>query len=382
LGEYVIIHSNVVRKWFEMMKNPEIKKQINKLYLISALEGLPIAAASWVALLAARGFSIGEIGILEAVFHAVSLCGEIPSGVLADVLGRKKTMIASRLMRVFSAVLMIFSDGFFGAMISIAILALSYNLASGTREALAFDSLKKFGKEEEYDKYASTEMVIYRICSAVALLLAGFSLYLGYKKAYAVDVVLCLVGVFAAFLLTDAGGYEKNPLSFKARVIDCVKESLRFLKENPKAGWLILLNSFIGAVSVLLLYFLQAKLPEFGLPDTFLGPALFVMTLGAVLGSKVIQYCKKWKYGSVLAASILGILFGLASLFFKNPWIVILGGFISAFSDDFIQVRFDVVLNNMIPSEQRATLISICSFSFSLVMIILSPIMGYLLELL
>ena len=43
-----------------------------------------IAAASWVALLALRGFSLLQIGMLESIFHIVSLCFELPSGVVAD----------------------------------------------------------------------------------------------------------------------------------------------------------------------------------------------------------------------------------------------------------------------------------------------------------
>ena len=52
-----------------------------------------IAGASWVALLAMRGFSLLEIGVLESIFHVVSFCFEIPSGVAADVFGRKKTLV-------------------------------------------------------------------------------------------------------------------------------------------------------------------------------------------------------------------------------------------------------------------------------------------------
>ena len=67
-----------------------------------------------------------------------------------------------------------------------------------------------------------------------------------------------------------------------------------------------------------------------------------------------------------------------SSMFTHNVVAMIIGGFIGAFADDFLEVRTDVVLNNMIPSNQRATLMSINSFTFSVVMIILSPIFGWL----
>ena len=54
-----------------------------------------------------------------------------------------------------------------------------------------------------------------------------------------------------------------------------------------------------------------------------------------------------------------------------------LGGFLTAFADDLLQIRSDIALNNMIPAEQRATLISVNSFCFSVIMIVLSPLAGW-----
>ncbi len=51
---------------------------------------------------------------------------------------------------------------------------------------------------------------------------------------------------------------------------------------------------------------------------------------------------------------------------------------VGALSDDFLEVRTDVLLNEMIPSGQRATLISVNSFLFSMVMIVMSALMGWI----
>ena len=67
------------------MRNFNIKRQINKLYTLTTVSYFRIAGASWVALLALRGFSLLQIGILESIFHIASSCFEIPSGVVADV---------------------------------------------------------------------------------------------------------------------------------------------------------------------------------------------------------------------------------------------------------------------------------------------------------
>ena len=57
--------------------------------------------------------------------------------------------------------------------------------------------------------------------------------------------------------------------------------------------------------------------------------------------------------------------------------IMALGGFVAAIGDDALQVRTNAILQDMFPSEQRATLTSIESFSFSVIMIVLSPLAGF-----
>ena len=79
----------------------KIKQQLRRLYAVTAISSLQIAGASWVALLAARGFSLAEIGLAEGVFHLVSFLFEVPSGIIADVFGRKKSMVASQCTHIY-----------------------------------------------------------------------------------------------------------------------------------------------------------------------------------------------------------------------------------------------------------------------------------------
>ena len=108
-----------------------IRKQLSRLYLSSVVSNLTITGA-WLAILASRGFSLVEIGISETVFHITSIIFEIPSGVMADVFGRKKMLIVSNIMYTIATLIMIASNSFFMVCLSIAFHALTYNFSSGT----------------------------------------------------------------------------------------------------------------------------------------------------------------------------------------------------------------------------------------------------------
>lgn len=361
------------------MRKFNIRQQIGKLYLLTSVGYFQIAGASWVALLAMRGFSLLEIGMLESIFHIVSCIFEIPSGVAADVFGRKKTMVMSQLASLLSSVMMVWSEGFWATAFAIGFSALSYNLASGTREALAYDSLKLVGKENEYNTFAATDMMLYRITNSTSTLCAGLALFLGFRKAYTTDILFTLIALFIACSLKEVEiGTKTDEKKVSDRVVNTVRESWHFLLLNKKMRRIMVINAIIGAVSTLVLFFLQAKLPLAGLNQGMLGPVLFAMGMGAALGSRATSLFPSVSYKKVVLISSLIVIVSFLLAFTKSPAFMICGGFVGAFADDFLEVRTDVLINEMISSEQRATLISVNSFIFSIVMIVLSTWMGWI----
>lgn len=360
----------------------KIRKQIMGLYLSAVVGNLSLTGA-WVAILAARGYSLAEIGLAETVFHITSLLLEIPSGVLADLFGRKKMLVLSSLLRMIGNVAMILSCNLFMVCISLAFHAASYNFASGSGDALAYDSLKLAQREVYYEKYASNQLIIYRLCSGVSTMCAGFALLIGYRAAYGTDILMSAIQIGILLSLYEArvsGGEESREteltISVKSALTQCFLSSLSFMKRERKAIALMFANSFVGAVDILLLFFLQAKLPAVGMPGWALGFALFFMEMGGILGAKVILQWKGMRYRNVFAVTAVLVLSGVVVEHSGMYLFMALGGFIAAFADDALQVRTNTILQDMFPSEQRATLISMESFTFSVIMVVLSPLAG------
>lgn len=357
----------------------KIKKQLSKLYTSSVLGNLSLTGA-WVAILAARGYSLVEISIAETVFHITSIIFEIPSGVFADVFGRKKMLIVSTVMRMIGSIIMILSNNLFMVCISIAFMALSYNFSSGSGDALAYDSLKLARMESRFEKYESNQLIIYRLCSGISTLCAGFALTIGHRIAYGTDLVTGAIQIMILFSLREvyakdrSKNKERKPVS---KLIKCFQESLAFLEKARKAMGIMLCNSLIGAVDILLLFFLQAKLPEKGMSEWWLGLALLFMEMGGIVGSKLILKLPKLSYKWIFSISTLLVLTGLLAEHSPLCRVMSMGGFIAAVGDDALQVRTNALLQNMFPSEQRATLTSVDSFCFSAIMIVLSPLAGF-----
>ena len=141
------------------MKN--IRRNIKLDYITTFFSYFSFQSSIWVLYLAHCGMSLTQIGLLESFFHITSMIFEVPSGAAADLLGRKKSMIVSKLCLCISCVMMIFTRNFWVFGLSFAIQALGYNFNSGSEEALIYDTMKVLGEEDKYmGVYGKQNMII------------------------------------------------------------------------------------------------------------------------------------------------------------------------------------------------------------------------------
>lgn len=364
-----------------MSKN-NINRQLGLLYISNFMFNISIAGAAWVLLLVSDGYSLVRVGFAETVFHITSLIAEIPSGMFADVFGRKKSLILSCVMSMLSALVRGFVPGFAAVCVSVGFSALSYNFISGSDSAIAYDTLLEAGQTDRYDRYISTQTAVYRISNGIATLFAGAAVIMGNRNAQILSLAISAVNmVFLLFLRENKVILKKAGDSLGKRIKDVYKGSFSFLKGNKKVAGLIFRNALVGGIDVLLLFFLQAKLPMTGIPDWTLGPLLFIMSMGGILGALAARKVKKVTLGKLFIFCITLALLGLISEFTGVWYLMTAGGFFTAFADDLIQIRSDIALNRMVPAEQRATLISVNSFCFSVLMIFMSPLAGFIFSL-
>ncbi|MCR4767338.1 MAG: MFS transporter [Saccharofermentans sp.] len=364
------------------MTENNIKRQLGLLYISNFMFNISIAGAAWVLLLVSDGYSLVQVGFAETVFHITSLIAEIPSGMFADVFGRKKSLILSSVMSMLSALVRGFVPGFAAVCVSVGFSALSYNFISGSDSALAYDTLLEEGLAGKYDRYISTQTAVYRISNGIATLFAGVAVIMGNRNAQILSIGISAVNmVFLLFLRENKVILKKAGDSLFKRIKDVYKGSFSFLKGNKKVAGLIFRNALVGGIDVLLLFFLQAKLPMTGIPDWTLGPLLFIMSTGGILGALAARKVKNTTLGKLFVFCITLAVTGLLSEFTGVWYLMTIGGFVTAFADDLIQIRSDIALNRMVPAEQRATLISVNSFCFSVLMIFMSPLAGFIFSL-
>ena len=136
-----------------------LQTQLRRLNLFGFSSGLRITDAVWVVFLVSRGFSLWQIGLAEGIFHVVSLLCEIPSGMAADLMGRRRALAAAGLCGIVSALLMAFTHSFFGVCLSMIFSALAGSFISGSDEALRLVPPRRLSLEQCLEFLADDELL-------------------------------------------------------------------------------------------------------------------------------------------------------------------------------------------------------------------------------
>lgn len=364
-----------------MNKMNKLYRNIKLDYLFTIIRNIDMSSSIWVLYLAYRGMSLLEIGILEGVYHITGMIFEIPSGAVADLLGRKKTVLAGRLCMTLSCICMLLANGFWGFALSFFIQALSSNLNSGSEEALLYDSMKLCGREEEFLKVSGRLNMLMEIAQAIAVVAGGILAEYSYVWCYGACIVIALLGFVTALFFAEPpiGGEKSNTKpGLLQRLRSHFATSLAILKENRSIRNIVIYYSAIFTAYTLLFFYSQQYFYDFGLNKVRISFIMLVAggvsCLGAAcseklysgLGEKIVNIC-----AIVIALGIAA--FGLQSL----P-IAIAALVLTSFCNSLLYPIQSISLNRLIPSEQRATLISVNSMAFSVGMAILFPAVGAL----
>lgn len=360
-----------------------LKKQLACIYTFDFFFSLRITDAVWVALLAARGFSLWEIGLAESVFHIVSLLCEVPSGMAADLLGRKKTLVSGGVCMVLQSLLMAFASDLFTICFAMGLNALAMTMFSGTTTALLYDSLKQEGCEEKYIQVSANSSQISMLANAVGSMASILNRFLGYAGFYLLNAAFGGISALANLLLAEPivtaaqANREKHPLrTLPEQFRQLVRDSLSILRTTPLAAKLIVSSAVVSVPSYLTKMFLQQRLIELGWPTELLFLPLLLGGAACVLGAEVgrrVRFRSMRRFYSVCAllCGVGTLLVGLAP-----AWGGLFGMMLVQGALEVYLLHERQKLNDAIPSDQRATLISVDSMAYSLLMIPASPLVG------
>jgi MFS family permease len=352
----------------------ELKKNVNKNYIYTLLQNIDLTRGIWMIYLAGKGMTLTQLGLLETIFHITSFLMEVPTGAVADIFGRKISRILGRILSLISVVLLLAANSFLWFAISFVFTALSYNLESGAGDALIYDSLKEIGEEEKYMKISGNKELFYQTAGIISFFVGGYLATKSYNMAFILTIIIGAITIAQSFTFNEPTigreKVEKDNIFIKQ-----LKESISAVKRNRKIGFLIIFVEIIMTFCTCIFFYLQNYLKGNGYNEAIIGIIYAASSLAAALGATQTHRIEKKikEQGMLLIIPIITVvcLWGVALSKYHYVFFILL-----MITESFIYVSTSDYINKMIPSENRATILSFASMAFSFFMITLFPIVG------
>lgn len=335
---------------------------------------------AYALILLGRGLSLVEISTIESVVIVTVFLAEVPSGILADRLGRKWSVVLFTLMLMFGELIFLFSTHYTQYLFLAVVTGLGFAFGSGAVESLIYDSLPIDGRDQHMTRamgrYHSVGQLAFFISPIVgAFLLADLAVE-RVQVVIFLTVMALLIGVLISLTLREPEQSKAaERLSSKAIFTNGLGEIRKSRQLQRILLIMVFATPFAGAlVTTLAPPYMDAQ----GVSPFAVGMALSIGSLIAALAQANVYRLEKWlgaRWALVFVTALPGVMYLLlaaAGLWGAIPvWVLIV---LMYGTNDLKAPLFSARQNALISSENRATVLSMINMVVNLFIGVAAPL--------
>ena len=328
-----------------------------------------------------HGLSMQDVFSLQALFGFVVLVTEVPSGYIADLLGRKNTLVVGAVFAAIGHSCLLIAEGFWTLALFELFLGLSHSLISGADLALLYDTELALGRSEDEQRQVVGKLYSARTFSEA---LAGVAcsmvmMFAGFKELVYLQVAIGWIPVLLVWRLVEPPGERLANEGHFANM----QNIMRYLIGHSSVLRLVVLALSIWSLTTFYaVWLLQQLWQEQGIELAHFGWLWGGLTLVAALAGRWAH-----RLESALGAKGVLLFIGIAPAvgYLGLETLGVAGGIVAS-TTFFLARGFGLVilrdaLNKRVPSEFRATANSLASFGFRGAFVVTGPIVGYVFDL-
>jgi MFS family permease len=369
----------------------ESARTVERTYLVLTLVTTLAASFIWginTLFLLSAGLSNTEAFTANAFFTAGQVIFEIPTGVVADVRGRRFSFMLGSATLLVSTLLYLLmwqiQAPFIGWALSSVLLGLGFTFFSGATEAWLVDALAATGHEGDLEMVFGRAMTVSGAAMLVGSVSGGFvaqatSLGVPYIIRAA---ILGLSLVIAFFYMHDLGFTPTRGVGPVDQVRTVIRGSIDGGWRNPPVRWLMLAAPFAGGVGIYAFYAFQPYLLQlYDDPTAYgiagLAAAIFAgaQIFGGLLVTRARRLFRRRTdaliLGSLVTVGALAVV-GMTTSFVVAIVLMTVWALVFAIIGPLRQA----FINGVIPSEQRATVLSFDNLMGSAGGVVAQPALG------
>jgi MFS family permease len=235
-----------------------------------------------------NGLDLVDVHLLQAIFAVAIVVLEVPTGMVADRLGKRASLEAGMWAVIVGMLVYALGHSFSAFLAAELLLALGISLHSGAGSALLFDSLEALDRAAEFSRYEGRarglQLVAFGLCTLAGGLVGAHS----YRATVWMTAAGPLLALVMARLLVEVQTRPARPRSWREGVRAynrLIAEALRFVYKHRLVRWQIVFLALLTASGIWLLWIYQPYMELAGLPVWAFGLAFTLFNLVAATGS-------------------------------------------------------------------------------------------------
>lgn len=361
-------------------------KQRYKFYLASFLKNQTYFVPIIVLFFQDLGLSYSEIFWIFTIGSAFAFLIEIPTGMIADLFGNRKSIIVSKFLIFLSFVFFGFASGFVTLLLANLLYELGKSFRSGTETAFVFNYLDETRETEDNPKYTKIKInqkFFARVSEALAALVGGFiANQYGFSWVFFIAAIPALVNFIQTLTWSRLSYEEKQKTempSFSKQFL-FIKNAVKEVYQNKSILNLVLNISLFATAFAALDKFIQPYMKMSGLDLQYFGMVysvfLIIVAFLTKFASRIeekIGGVKLMNYTNYVALIPLLIL----SLKLENYWSIGLF-FVVLMIDNLRSPIANNLFHEQVKKENRATMGSILELFKSVNKLWFLPVIGYM----
>ncbi|WP_347861406.1 MFS transporter [Salimicrobium sp. PL1-032A] len=358
-----------------------MKRNVRFIYLYIFLAQLFFDRALWVIYLNEQGMSMTEIGIIEALMHLSVVLLEVPTGIVADLYGRKISLFLGNLMSIGYGTFMLIGDSFSLFGLALVTLGVSVTFQSGAEEALAYDTLKEYGEEKRYTSVVGTMIALELISLSVAKFFGGWLAEIDFTYVYLAVIVSHIVALVPVFFLHEPPREKPEKMSIHRQWLSQVKTGWRVWQKHPSIHAPIIFFVGVGAVAVIIVFYGQEYFVRLGLSPLWIGTIFTAEGLiGAWMAKIAYKAEERWSFFSITKYGYLLFLLFFVLFIWSPVWGIVSSFLILTQLLTLYEPIFSNMIQHRLDSSVRATFFSMISVVESFVTMLTFPLFGWVID--
>ncbi len=339
---------------------------IPRYFVYTALKGFGFGlfVAIWVIYLQQqRGLSLSQAALIDVTFFVAAALAEVPTGIVADTLGRKTSLLIGTALMSASTIVWVIAPTLSLIMLAYICLGIGNTFLSGADDALFYESVQLTGRGANYTRlvgYGSATMTgALGLGSVASGLFASLALPLPFFIAAL--SLLMMFGIALTFQESSTNGKAKGQtrLSYK----EVLRQSFVLMKARPTVRYPMIYLALVPVVALMLeTLFVQPQALRWGVPIAGIGIVIMGLQMTNIAGASWSDWLgKRLGQRLLLYATPLLIIISLILLatlqIFPALFFIILISFLTA-------AQHPVVLSSIqagVSDDARATLLSMQS---------------------